>query len=602
MACAATAGRRPSCGADSLPILVPMADSPIVFGTGRGLFGMLTKPDAQPRRRGVVVCAPFGHPNVCSYRPLRTLARRLGSEGWPVLRFDWPGTGDSGDPDDGANRLDVWIVALTEAVAELRARTCVDDVALVGMGIGATLALAYTERRRDVTDIVLLDPYANGKAYLREARARNALAQGQVTPADAAPPPPEDGTLELSGFLVSREEVEALTALDVKARAVRTWAGRRVLAVTARDDHAVGLLVTHLTAAGADVMYTVSDALDQAWKGTENSSMPPATSGLVCDWLAAAATSAPSARRTSDIDAKAHVPDLRSAVDCDGCRERPIVLDTAHGSLVGILCEPDTLDRGNDWIVFVNAGRARRIGPNRMMTEYARTWARDGLPSLRLDLPGIGDSDGGLSDDEPPAYDPHWYRRPEFASSIRAALDMLAGEHEAQRFVLVGLSSGAWWAFHVAQSDERVAAAALVNPLPLDLDGHGALSHAWDEVRRMARSPRAWTARHRIPGVGNGGARQRQSIEAALAGMRSRGALVGIVFSDGDPGIAYFQEHLGADCRGELERFGAMVDVIRGPDGVFRPPWSREVLQQVIERQLVAAGFLDDREADSGDT
>ena len=44
--------------------------------------------------------------------------------------------------------------------------------------------------------------------------------------------------------------------------------------------------------------------------------------------------------------------------------------------------------------VFLNAGAVRRIGPNRLWVEAARRWARAGVPSVRMDLEGIGDADG----------------------------------------------------------------------------------------------------------------------------------------------------------------------------------------------------------------
>jgi hypothetical protein len=81
--------------------------------------------------------------------------------------------------------------------------------------------------------------------------------------------------------------------------------------------------------------------------------------------------------------------------------------------------------------------------------------------------------------------------------------------------------------------------------------------------------------------------------------LASRDTWVGIVFSDGDPGIAWFQDHLGADTQGALERCGATVEVIRGPDHTFTPPWSREVLREAIERQLAQVGFVERSEVQS---
>jgi alpha/beta superfamily hydrolase len=43
-----------------------------------------------------------------------------------------------------------------------------------------------------------------------------------------------------------------------------------------------------------------------------------------------------------------------------------------------------------------------RSGPNRLTTAFARRWACAGVPSLRLDLRGIGDSDGDPFEGETP--------------------------------------------------------------------------------------------------------------------------------------------------------------------------------------------------------
>ena len=69
--------------------------SPLVFGEGPQLLGMLALPEqgAAVHRRGVVICAPFGHGHTRAFKPLRTLAERIAGSGWPVLRFDWPSSG-----------------------------------------------------------------------------------------------------------------------------------------------------------------------------------------------------------------------------------------------------------------------------------------------------------------------------------------------------------------------------------------------------------------------------------------------------------------------------------------------------------------------------
>src|SRR5438132_29140 len=122
--------------------------APVVFGSADApLLGILTLPAAgSATDRGVVMCAPLGLENVVYYRQLAVLARMLGDSGRPVLRYDWPGCGDSAGDDGDADRVEAYVASVDTAVQELRDLTGVRDVDLVGLRIGATLALAAAAR------------------------------------------------------------------------------------------------------------------------------------------------------------------------------------------------------------------------------------------------------------------------------------------------------------------------------------------------------------------------------------------------------------------------------------------------------------------------
>lgn len=132
------------------------------------------------------------------------------------------------------------------------------------------------------------------------------------------------------------------------------------------------------------------------------------------------------------------------------------------GSLVGILTRPavpDSADaRDRPAVLFVNAGILHRVGPNRIHVRLARRLAREGVTSLRLDLPGVGDSrtlGTGLSLAE------------EGHEAVRAALDLLERQGVADRFVIFGLCSGADSAFRSACLDPRVVGIVIVDPTKL---------------------------------------------------------------------------------------------------------------------------------------
>src|SRR5437773_7734152 len=72
---------------------------PFYFGSpDKLLFGCYHEPSLERRRKcAVVVCQPVGHEYINSHRALRQLAARLCDAGFPVLRFDYYGCGDSSD-------------------------------------------------------------------------------------------------------------------------------------------------------------------------------------------------------------------------------------------------------------------------------------------------------------------------------------------------------------------------------------------------------------------------------------------------------------------------------------------------------------------------
>ncbi len=139
----------------------------VVFGEGPQLLGMLTLPEGEARGAGVVICAPFGHEQTRTYRPLRSLAQRIAEGGRPVLRFDWPGSGDSGDATSHEIvDTSTWMIPIDQAVDFMRVRTDGADISLVGLRVGATVGLLAAAVNPAISDVVLLAPFVTGRAYL----------------------------------------------------------------------------------------------------------------------------------------------------------------------------------------------------------------------------------------------------------------------------------------------------------------------------------------------------------------------------------------------------------------------------------------------------
>jgi len=131
-------------------------------------------------------------------------------------------------------------------------------------------------------------------------------------------------------------------------------------------------------------------------------------------------------------------------------------------TFVGIHTSASEADPSRPMLVLLNAGLLHRVGPYRLGVEVARDLAGVGFDSFRFDLSGIGDSPSRKTSS---ASDEVAHQKKAVAD-VQVALDHLCARTKHQRFVLMGLCSGAYNAHEVAVADERIAGCIF-------LDGYG---------------------------------------------------------------------------------------------------------------------------------
>jgi len=144
---------------------------PFYFGeSGKQLFGCYHGPEAEPSRGcGVVLCYPMGHEYMQFHRAYRQLAFHLSRVGFPVLRFDFRGCGDSAGNSEEA-KIHHWLADISGAVSEMKRRSHVAKVCLVGLRLGGTLSMMVGSERTDIGGMVLWDPVLRGTAYVERLR------------------------------------------------------------------------------------------------------------------------------------------------------------------------------------------------------------------------------------------------------------------------------------------------------------------------------------------------------------------------------------------------------------------------------------------------
>ncbi len=129
------------------------------------------------------------------------------------------------------------------------------------------------------------------------------------------------------------------------------------------------------------------------------------------------------------------------------------------GGLFGVLTEPVEANRssGLPGVVLHNIGVNSHIGADRMYVRMARRWAAQGFRVLRFDSSGLGDSPANGRVAENRVYSGAAIR------NSRRVMDFLGQARGLERFVLMGLCSGAYVAFHSAAADPRVVGIVLMN-------------------------------------------------------------------------------------------------------------------------------------------
>lgn len=189
-----------------------MSDVSFKFGVNADLFGVY-HPPAGEARMGVVFCAPFAEEKKCSYRTFATAARTFASAGVACVRLDYFGTGDSGGrfTDFSPSRA---IDDIAAAADELRGRSGVSDVVLLGLRLGGTLALAAAARV-GAASVILWQPVVSGRSFfdltIKRQMMRRQLIGGEGKQDQGAG---EGDVIDLDGFPLSRAAAEEIRSLD----------------------------------------------------------------------------------------------------------------------------------------------------------------------------------------------------------------------------------------------------------------------------------------------------------------------------------------------------------------------------------------------------
>jgi pimeloyl-ACP methyl ester carboxylesterase len=240
-----------------------------------------------------------------------------------------------------------------------------------------------------------------------------------------------------------------------------------------------------------------------------------------------------------------------------------------------------------------------------MYVTLSRELAAVGFSAFRFDVAGLGDSR------PPPGGKENVLYSPKSVLDVQQAMTFLTGAIDAERFVLFGICSGAYLAFHTTVADDRVSGQILVNPQTFQWREGDSLEIKLKKSYKASRYYRqaffdkdTWVRLCRLE-INLGGiarelyVRSRQHLVArasrvlsrsdgadhvarSFAAVSDRGTDSLLVYSGNDGGIDVIESHLGAECRHMRRRKNFRFEIIEGADHTITPLPSQERLEQVL--------------------
>jgi pimeloyl-ACP methyl ester carboxylesterase len=231
---------------------------------------VLSRPLAQANPLGFVICHSFGIEQIHLGRHEVTVARALTAAGFPVLRYQGAGYGDSeGDMRDVG--LASHLAEARDAVALLAAQDGVEEIAAYGARFGALVA-ALTAEREGLARLAVWDPIVNGASFMRGfLRAHvffemsESKGEGEVSGVEQLLQDLEaQGWADVKGFRLSRQAYEEIGETDLSKDLVNFKGAALVGSVTkqGRPTPAAKSLSAHLRGIGARV---VEESVADPW-------------------------------------------------------------------------------------------------------------------------------------------------------------------------------------------------------------------------------------------------------------------------------------------------------------------------------------------------
>lgn len=454
-----------------------------LFGTFHFVDGATTTDSA------ILLCPSLGVEYMDPYRPLRYIADYHAMAGIPALRFDYHGTGDSSGLNNEPNRLEDWMNSIKLACQQLREMSGCKKIILFGFRFGGTLATLVSQEL-SIDGLILWAPLESGRRYIREIRALQMTAVNQ---------PEDTGLLEAGGAVFVPETAEEIGKIKLDMCIPKA---NHILLIPRDDLPANDKLKQSWEQQGLSVNQKLYQGFAEMVLEARFVRIPHTAIQKIVEWTCKISEHG-TISETFNLSGLASTMSLPHFNDCTddpsddaGMIQESIVYYGPDRCRIGILSSPENPGKTNQPIVILaNSGSNHRVGPNRLYVLLARTLARNGYRCLRIDMDGLGDSAKPDPETENIVYMNH------SSDEIHLAIKSFGKNYRDNKYILMGLCSGAYFAFRASIDllDVDIVECYMINPLTFhweegmtNVDSQAVTYLNWYSYKKSIRNPASW--------------------------------------------------------------------------------------------------------------
>jgi alpha-beta hydrolase superfamily lysophospholipase len=422
----------------------------------------------EPARGVVVIVPPFAEEKKAAQRALVEAARAFAGGGFDVLRFDFRGTGDSGDEFSECD-VAMWREDLRAVLVQARAMAGERPLHVVGLRFGATLAWLAADEDLQIDSLVLWEPIISGATYMRQNRQRSQI-RSQLTAREEsakAEPVVQDGStlakaelpkndagaeqfaaFDFDGFLVSSRLHRDIVGIDLLRAPVPAVQRVLLLQISGSKNIRKPLQDLQTRVAESGIEPESDNATVEAFWSAIGLVDTANVRERTLQWLDAQSTPSsikpvPSETENKRLVTTALIQDAPAVI------AESLSFMSGEQRVHGVLYRPDTpVQRA---VLLLHGWSGYRIGPGHLLTEAARALAAAGYAAYSFDFRGRGESEWEVG-------------QASLNSMIRdacRAVPVVLERTGAEKVTLLGLCSGAEVALGAGLFDSRIDSLAL---------------------------------------------------------------------------------------------------------------------------------------------